>query len=240
LAAPIVAFAFSWGGAMFDLSAPFLLSSPRTRRVAFAVAVVFHLTVWALFPIGIFSPLMLLGALAFFAPSPAPEAARLGIPRRAIVAAAVWFAIQLLVPLRFALYPGPVDWREEGFRFAWRVMLVEKTGQVEYRIDAFDPPATYTVRALDDLSPLQRRMVATQPDLVHAYALHLARTFRAHHGRVEVRADAVVAFNGRPAARFIDPDFDLASISESLRPAPYILPMPEATSGTFPLHHPGR
>lgn len=234
LAAGPTAYAFAWAGAAFDLTIPFLLAWPRTRRAAFAVAVAFHLAVWALFPIGIFSPLMLAAATLFFAPDwprPRPQPARAPaprpIPRPALAAAGLWLAIQLLAPLRCALYPGPANWTEEGFRFAWRVMLVDKTGRVEYRVTAHAPPATYHLRAPDDLTPLQARMLATQPDLIHAYARHLAARYRARgHARVEVRADAFVAFNGRPAARLIDPDADLAAAPESLRPAPYILPPP--------------
>ena len=37
----------------------------------------------------------------------------------------LFLGIQFLLPLRHLLYPGNVNWTEEGFRFAWRVMLVE-------------------------------------------------------------------------------------------------------------------
>ena len=236
-ALPATAFALAWAGALFDLTIPFWLSWRRSRRLAFAVAVAFHLTVWALFPIGIFSPLMLAGCTLFFAPGwPRRRAAASvadrryaprGLGRRARVAAIVWLTVQLLVPLRFTLYPGPVNWTEEGFRFAWRVMLVARTGQVEFAITAHDPPARYTVRRPDDLTPLQARMMATQPDLIHAYARHLAARYRAlGHARVEVRATARVSFNGRPAAPLIDPGFDLAAVPESWRAQPFILPPP--------------
>lgn len=39
-------------------------------------------------------------------------------------------------PLRHWLYPGNVLWTEEGFRFSWYVMLIEKTGLVQYRLYA--------------------------------------------------------------------------------------------------------
>lgn len=235
LSLPAAAYVFAWAGAAFDLTIPFWLSSRRSRRPAFVVAVVFHLTVWALFPIGIFSPLMLAGCSLFFAPdwppwsgaSPADRTMR-PIGRPALATAALWFAIQLVMPARCLLYPGPVNWTEEGFRFAWRVMLISKTGHVEFRITAHDPPGEFVVRRPADLTPLQARMMATQPDLIHAYALHLAEAYRARgHRAVEVRADARVAFNGRPAARLIDPTFDLASIPESLRPQPFIASPPD-------------
>jgi len=37
-----------------------------------------------------------------------------------------WLAVQLLLPLRHWLYPGNVDWTEEGHRFSWQMMLRDK------------------------------------------------------------------------------------------------------------------
>ncbi len=230
LAAPVAAYGFSWAGAAFDLTIPFMLAWRRTRRAAFVVAVGFHLAVWALFPIGIFSPLMIAGCTLFFAPDwprrgpPIAEARPIG--RLAVLAAALWITIQVVVPLRCLLYPGPVNWTEEGFRFAWRVMLVAKTGRVEFRVT---PPGRATpviVRRFPDLTPLQAQMMATQPDLIHAYALRLARRYGDGTALAEVRADAVVSFNGRPAARSIDPSFDLAAAPESCAASPFIAPLP--------------
>ncbi|MCA9645569.1 MAG: HTTM domain-containing protein, partial [Myxococcales bacterium] len=53
------AFVMSWAGALFDLTVVPLLLWKRTRRVAFALALVFHVSNWLMFPIGIFSWLML-------------------------------------------------------------------------------------------------------------------------------------------------------------------------------------
>ena len=41
----------------------------------------------------------------------------------------LFFLLQIVLPLRYLAYPGPILWTEEGYRFAWRVMLVEKVGQ---------------------------------------------------------------------------------------------------------------
>ncbi len=234
LATPAAAFAFAWAAAAFDLTIPFWLTWRRSRRIAFAIAVAFHVAVWALFPIGIFSPLMIAGCTLFFAPDwprrrhAAPPATTPGsVGRPALLAAALWLTVQVAAPLRCALYPGPVNWTEEGLRFAWRVMLINKAGQAEFHITAHDPPGRYVLRRADDLTPLQARMMVTRPDLIHAYALHLAERYRARgHRRVEVRAVTRVAFNGRRAAPLIDPAFDLASRPESWRPQPFILPLP--------------
>ena len=59
-------------------------------------------------------------------------------------------------------------------------------------------------------------------------AAHLIRddfTSRGHQG-VEVRADAFVAYNGRAAARLIDPDVDLARIEPGVGAKGWVLAAP--------------
>src|SRR5262249_48702827 len=65
---PGLAFAFSWGGLLFDLGIVPLLLWPRTRRFAFAAAVLFHLLNAFTFNIGIFPWLMIGATTVFLAP----------------------------------------------------------------------------------------------------------------------------------------------------------------------------
>ena len=63
------AYAFSWGGALFDLTIVGWLMWKRTRPVAYVVLVAFHLMTCLLFPeIGVFPWLMMGAALLFFPP----------------------------------------------------------------------------------------------------------------------------------------------------------------------------
>ena len=233
----------SWGGAAFDLTIWALLWWPRTRRPAYLVAVGFHVVVWLLFPIGVFPWVMLCAATVFFAPgwprrlpgwppaSPARPGAGLdpapGRSRWALRLAAAWLLVQALVPMRGALYPGPVNWNEQGFRFAWRVMLIEKTGQIEYRVT--DPQGRLIRRVYPrgELSRLQYRMLCVKPDMIADYAREIARRERARgRGEVRVYADAYVAYNGRPSQRWIDPERDLAA-TDPWSVADWILPLRE-------------
>ena len=43
-----------------------------------------------------------------------------------------FFVLQLLLPLRYLLYPGKLFWTEQGYRFSWRVMLIEKAGYAQF------------------------------------------------------------------------------------------------------------
>jgi len=256
LAEPNTAFAMSWAGAAFDLTVVPLLCFRRTRPFAIAAAVVFHGAIWLLFPIGIFSFVMLLAITVFFAPSwprrwfparstEAASAARgarrergteLARPRPLLLSLALaYLVVQALLPLRHLLYPGPVNWTEQGFRFAWRVMLIEKTGQVEYEVRSDNPRRHLRVLPRDELTPLQVKMLSTQPDMIQDYARHLARRFEARGYRgVEVRADAWVAFNGRPSQRLIDPTVDLAHAPRSLAAKSWILPLHVASQRLVP------
>jgi vitamin K-dependent gamma-carboxylase len=68
LGSPALAYALSWGGALFDLTVVFWLCWPRTRPQAFLSLAAFHLVVWCLFPIGVFSWVMIGAATIFLAP----------------------------------------------------------------------------------------------------------------------------------------------------------------------------
>ena len=39
-----------------------------------------------------------------------------------------YLIVQLLFPFRYFLYPGELFWHEQGYRFSWRVMLMDKVG----------------------------------------------------------------------------------------------------------------
>jgi vitamin K-dependent gamma-carboxylase len=245
LASRPAAYAASYAGAAFDLSIPFWLSWQRTRPYAYAVACVFHVAVWLLFPIGVFSWVMIVATTCFFDPRwPRRWIERfrpgLGAPAAAarspssggrltplsLGALAAYLLVQLALPLRHVFYPGNVNWHEQGFRFAWRVMLVEKAGQVEFTVVADADDRRYVVYPREMLTPLQYKMMTTQPDMIQEFARYLQQRFiAAGHQRVRVYAEAWASLNGRPRQRLIDPAVDLASAPQTLLPKPWILPL---------------
>ena len=248
-----VASAMSWGTAFFDLTIAAWLLWHRSRPWAYVVLAGFHLMTWVLFPqLGIFPWLMMGSALIFFAPdwpqrllakvpgmarvvrsisypAPGPGAAPMSYltwKRLAVVAALMLFAFfQLAMPLRHFTYPGNVRWNEEGYRFAWRVMLSEKTGFVEYRVHDPDTGRTWLVAPDTYLTPLQTERAAIQPDMILQTAQLVAADFARHgHGDVVITADAFASWNGRANARLVDPNTDLARITPGLAPKRWVLP----------------
>lgn len=235
--------AMSWAGAAFDLSIAFLLAYRPTRKVAYALAVLFHAATFVLFNIGIFPWMMMLVALVFFeadefralgrrfvkptasarmevAPSP------IGLPRMAPLVVTVLLAFQLLFPLRHWLYPGNRLWTEEGMRFSWHVMVTEKTGHAAFHVA--HPPSGHTwVIPPSDLTPAQEQQMSVQPDFIWQYAQHVEDQFIASgYDDVEVRAEVYVSLNGRSSQPLIDPTVDLTQVPRSLSTRPWILPHP--------------
>jgi len=159
---------------------------------------------------------------------PAPDApGRLAaLRRRAVLAfAVVWVLAQVAIPLRRFAYPGDHRWSGQGYRFGWNVLLVERTGSITFLVT---DPATGDRWAaeVDELYTLaQLRVMSGEPDLIRQ-AAHAVADAEAEAGRpgVEVRVDAWMSFNGRPARRWIDPTVDLAAEPASLAPAHWILP----------------
>ena len=214
----------------------------------------FHLLTGLLFPIGIFPWLMIASSTIFFEPdwperlrnavarrfaslaplldrmrrepSMADEAVRARLPLAVVALAGLFFAVQLALPLRYLVYPGPPSWTDEGFRFAWRVMLVDKAGSVRFDVVERASSRRYSVDPRAYLTPFQTQMMAQSPDMVLELAQHVAGDFRRRKGLdVAVHADAWASLNGRAPKRLIDPNVDLSREADGLRPARFVLPL---------------
>jgi vitamin K-dependent gamma-carboxylase len=227
---------FAYGGLLFDLLVVPALLWRRTRAWAFALALLFHLTNSVVFHIGVFPWLMIAATTIFFAPDwprkwlrwqPARERTPSeAVSNWALTACGVYLVFQLLVPLRHWLYPGNVNWTEEGHRFAWRMKLRDKeaSGQF-YVIDR----ATGHTRQVDPFTHLrdhQWREMISRPDMILQYAHFLADEARRTGVRdVEVRALVSASLNGRPSQLLIDPSVDLAAQPRTLAHVNWILPL---------------
>lgn len=242
-----LAFAFSWFGCIYDLTIPFFLSFRKTRPYAYFFVIVFHIVTWMLFPIGVFPWVMIFSTLIFFSPKfhmrwinllkkafgknrcEITEIDR-KVPKSTRTIAwvvGIYLAIQVLVPLRFMLYPGNLFWNEEGFRFSWRVMLMHKEGYATFYV--VDPKTSNSIQIVnsDYLTPTQVDQMATQPDMILQFAHHLGRQFhdtiiqygaqQVHLKDPKVEAEVFVSLNGRPHQLFISRKTNLLNESYSLK-----------------------
>ena len=226
-----VAYVMSWAGMLFDTLVPFGLMWPKTGRWAYGVVVVFHLMTAVLFRIGMFPYVMIACTLVFFdwpwlnLFSQGGRSSHAVIDRRCLRwFCLVFLSVQLVLPMRHHLYGGPVNWTEEGYRFAWRVMLVEKTGSAVF--DVYDPQTAIAWRVYprDYLTMAQEKQMAFQPDMILQFAHYLEGEI----GRdVEIRAEVYASLNGRSSRLLLDPEVDLTAVPYDWRPRPWILPLDE-------------
>lgn len=247
----VTAYVFSWCGAFYDLFIVFFLMYRPTRLLAYAAVVVFHVATALLFQIGMFPYIMILATLIFFS-AEAHDRVQMWIKQRinfplptettfinnhtpalpllfswsAIRPAVLLFIIiQLLIPLRFMAYPGHLFWTEQGYRFSWRVMLMEKAGYATFTVSDQNNQRREWVDNNDYLTPQQEKMMSTQPDMILQFAHHLADVYR-QRGYTDpiIKCQSRVTLNGVSSQPLVDPTVNLAAESVSWKNKTWILP----------------
>ena len=241
-----VHYLMSWSGMIYDLSIPFLLLYKKTRVFAFILVIIFHLFTAVLFPIGMFPYIMIVASLIFFDSkfhnkiihlikltlSPLKkyniekvEKFKYFNSKLITSIVMIFLIIQIIFPFRFVLYPGNLFWNEEGYRFSWRVMLMEKMGYTTFKIVDGVSNKYFYVDNKDFLTPFQEKQMSFQPDFIIEYAHFLGNHFTLQgHKNIEVYADSFVALNGRRSKRFIDPKINLMKEKRSLKHYSWIIP----------------
>ena len=243
---------FSWCGALYDLSIPFLLLSKYTRPLAYLAVIAFHMMTAMLFQIGMFPYIMILSTLIFF---PASFHQRLIdfffklLPSRSqtsfiptlekkekyvnnnwnkisTYALITYISFQLLFPFRYLLYPGNLYWTEQGYRFSWRVMLMEKAGYVVFHV--YDPE-TGKIEQVNNykyLTKTQEKQMSTQPDMILQFAHFLKNKYQEKGFLApQITAESYVTLNGKRSKPFIDPTINLLTIKEGWKHKDWVLPL---------------
>lgn len=249
-----VHYAASWSGMLYDVLIPFFLFYPKTRRWAFVFVLLFHLMTKIFFPsIGMFPYIMVFSALLFFSAEThknilfklssflfKSKATTLSnsnqtqlVPSKALIPLfTVFLVFQLLFPFRYALYPGELFWNEEGYRYSWRVMLMEKKGNTTFKVKDSLSGKFFYVKNEDFLTPFQEKQMSFQPDFILEYAHYLGEHFEAQgHKNIQIFADSYVALNGRSSQRFVNPDVNLLLEKESFKPKKWVLPFQDEIKG---------
>lgn len=240
------AYVFAWAGALYDLVIPFLLWNRRSRLLAFVLILGFHVLTRLLFPIGIFPYVMIIGALLFFEGRyfekalanlirkfPSQKLKTPAFSESLKFLFALIIAWQLLWPWRYLAYPGELFWHEQGFRFSWRVMLMEKAGYAQFKIVLPEAEQSFWVQNDEFLTPFQQKQMSFQPDFILEYAHFLGAHFAALHqtDQVEVYVDSQVALNGRPSKTFVDPSQNLLNFQRDGKAYSWLMPFNDTIHG---------
>ena len=248
-------YAMSWSGMIYDLTIPFLLLYKKTRWFAFGLVVFFHVFTGILFPIGMFPYVMIVSSLIFFESGfhhkiilflkrilsyffklkqkiEVKEIYNFKHQKITIIVLSLFFIVQLFLPFRYALYPNELFWTEEGYRFSWRVMLMEKMGYANFKITNSKTGNFFYVDNQDFLTPLQEKQMSFQPDFILEYAHFLGDHFKSNgHENIQVFVESYVALNGRLSQPFINKNIDLYQQKETFNPKEWILPFNDEIKG---------
>jgi hypothetical protein len=250
-----VHYAFSWTGALYDLGIVFLLLYKRTRLFGFILVVVFHILTKILFPIGVFPYVMIISSLIFFDASFHKKALNFigkifsgsiilfengkekaqnfnNTNKAKVFLISCFVVFQLLFPFRYFCYPNELFWNEEGFRFSWRVMLMEKAGYATFTVRDAVTKKEIVVNNSHFLTTFQEKQMAFQPDFILEYAHYLHDFYKkAGINDPEVYVESYVALNGRLSQKYIDSKINLAKENESFKNKTWILPFNDEIKG---------
>lgn len=242
----LTAYLFSWAGMLFDTFIIGGLLLKKTRKIAYLAVILFHTMTGLLFQIGIFPLVMIMVVTIFFSPQwhervlqrldglfaerKNAQARRNQLwhnQKRGVMFPflLLFFGLQLVFPWRYLSYPGNVFWTEEGYRFAWRVMLMEKAGTATFYVKDGPEGREGSVLNREFLNPHQEKQMAMQPDLILQFAHYLKQHFKSKGmNNPEVRAEVWVTLNARPAKLLIDPNADLTRVTDGWASKKWILP----------------
>lgn len=228
-------------GILFDLLViPALLWKP-TRKIAFLAGIFFHLFNSIVFQIGIFPYLSLAFTVFFFEaetirgiffkrkPSYAKNEVKIPSFKNALLTlGGIYFIIQLVLPIRHHFIKDDVLWTEEGHRMSWRMMLRNRTGNLQFKVVNKKTNTTTLVDPKEYLSKKQGARIAAYPDFIWQFARRLKREYTEKGEAVSIYAtNSKVSINGKPYRAFIDPKVDLADESwNHFKHHEWILPSP--------------
>lgn len=230
-------------GILFDLLVVPLLLWKRTRKAMFIASIFFHLFNSIVFQIGIF-PYMSLAFTVFFFPKEYIhrkflkskafyEDAEVKTPHLAPLLKtffAIWFTVQLILPVRHHFIEGNVFWTEEGHKLSWRMMLRSKGGFASFKIKNLNTGKTEYVKLDEYLTTKQRRNLL-KPDGIYQFTQRLKKEYAEKDIPIEIYARVKVSLNGRKPAFLIDPKLDLTTIEwDYFFHNEWVLPQPESIS----------
>ena len=223
----------SYSGLLLDLFIVPALLWKKSRNIAFILILAFHLLNSQLFGIGIFPWFMIAATLIFFPPEifqlkKFSDSYQAQIFKRSNIITyglTIYLIIQVLLPFRHWLYPGDVNWTEEGHRFAWHMKLRNKSSSIQFIVDKSGE--TIEVPMEKYLTRRQRNKIEDKPDMIWQFAQYLDQIYNeGTKDQVKVYVNTECSLNGRKSQTLIDPSVDLSEVEWSpIFRSPWILPL---------------
>lgn len=219
----------TFSGVIFDAIIIPLLIWKRTRILAFIGLLMFNIFNSVVFQIGIF-PFTVIALTVFFFETKTIRKLFFSKKQYTHVSNTnfheshnntftfyiliAFFAIQFSLPLRHHFIPGDVNWREEGHRMSWRMMLRTKRGVIN--LEVVDPKTQEKTRVKkkEYLTKDQIKALATKPDFLYQFIQRLKKEYtKKGIPNIEIYCKmSRVRLNGNKAKPLFKTDVDLAKV----------------------------
>ena len=211
----------AYAGILFDLLIVPLLLFKKTRTIALAASLSFHLFNAIFLQIGIFPFFALSFSLFFYPPEKIrklffknklsieePIAYNYSRKRIFLYFLIPFLFIQFILPLRHHLIEGDVLWTEEGHRLSWRMMLRKRDGFINFKIKNNDTGEITSYDNHKNLSPKQANTLATKPDFIWQYCQRIKQEYSGKN--ISIFIDCKNNINNGEFKTLIDPKQDFA------------------------------
>ena len=211
----------AYAGILFDLLIVPLLLFKKTRTIALAASLSFHLFNAIFLQIGIFPFFALSFSLFFYPPEKIrklffknklsieePIAYNYSRKRIFLYFLIPFLFIQFILPLRHHLIEGDVLWTEEGHRLSWRKKKKKRDGFINFKIKNNDTGEITSYDYHKNLSPKQANTLATKPDFIWQYCQRIKQEYSGKN--ISIFIDCKNNINNGEFKTLIDPKQDFA------------------------------
>lgn len=222
--ADFLGYFMSYMGILFDCGMAFLLWKFAKKWWVLLPYFIFHLSNYFIFNIGEF-PFVMLAALAVFYPlqnysiNAIYQNAKLPFPNKfKYYILLVFFAFQLVFPLRTWLIEGRVAWHRQGYYFSWRMMLNSQDPKYfQYRVIVPEKSHEYFVDFGKIVTFRQFMNLYNNPYAIWSLAQKLKADAQKKYNteNVQVYAKALITLNQHQEQDLIRTDIDLGSVKYS-------------------------
>jgi len=226
------------GGILYDLTIIPIMYWPPTRKFGLWVSIGFHMFNSIVFGIGIFPYLMMASLVLFYntrkwrtripwyqvdqvtnpsndhiAPQTVQRGAKTEHFKLIFSVLAVYFLLQLWLPVRHHFIAGDVFRTEEWHRMAWRMMLRSKYGTSRFTVINRQTGEKWVVDPKDYLTNKQAFKMAGRPDMIWQFAQYLQKVYAAQGiNDIQIYATTRAHLNKKLISKLVDPEVDLLSV----------------------------
>ena len=234
---------FSYTGLLFDLLIGPLLLIKKTRIIAIAFSIIFHMSNFIIFilaggEIGFFPFIMIATLILFINPEKIEKkyfkknariASRQKYNSKVAVFLILFIMSQIVLPFRHYLFDGYVDYNGIGQRFSWRLKNMYKepktTGLIEFVVlsSKEDTVSTFNLynvnKAKVILTDRQKTNLIYYPNMIPQFAMkiekHFQKMIRNSNFNFMIKGECLVGFMGREPQLLFDKNIDLTNVDKS-------------------------